>query len=997
MDTTTFLKKILPPEGHGYYCLADFRNGLKSPPQHRYTQSIDELVVMAQKGDAEERNVFHACATYVTNESRKQSNTAFMQSIWADLDVKEGEYASQKDACLSIMEFCAAIGLPQPMLVSSGRGIHCYWPLTAPIASADWKMLADKFAAVLARTGVRVDTTRTADQASILRPVGTHHRKAEPIQVKLLKDAEPIDLAAFAGPILTKFDDLGLIPPRSNTQQKSALSSGMDQEYPPSSGAVAADKCPAMAQVRDSQGDVDFPQWRNVNGVLKHCTDGPELAEAWSAQRQQTGHDKHDWNYQWQTWTTGPTSCDYMAKSCDACSSCPMRGKVTSPVQLGVTEEAPSVPVTVAAVAEDGVSVVQQELEPDLPKGFRWDGTYMSACVKRKDEDSGEWIVEWVQFCRMLIQVGSRVRDLDGTFAIEMDFYNHEGEPPRRALVPTASLADVKAIRKMACSYEAVPLGNSGTKHMTDWLIAEIERRRAKKQYIAVRPHLGWQDVDDVPRGQLTGEFVYGTEVLAPKQAPRLVHLSKKIPEKLRDQLGLKGDINAWVKQVNHVYNRPGAEAWQFAFAVAFGAPLVRLIGGMWHGIPYVMYGDTGTAKTTTALVATSIYGPPAAFSFAQQKQPSGDTLNATIAKMGAMCNLPFVLDELSGRSPEELQALLYAFANGLPKDRCAVDGSIVDNNAYWDTLAIATTNSDLRDSIKQIESPEIQEALKHRMVQVHLKADVFEKVFYDIEPVRDIENAIVNSHQGVVGRRYIQLLVDNMDQIQGAVRKARETYKIDDNDSSAERYHRYLVFTAIFGARLAAKAGLISFDIDALERWAKDTIIYQRREIHDWDANIAKFLASLQGRILVTKGYIQKRGNGSNSAANTERILAQPSGTTPVAARLATDSREFWVDNQYLRDWCTAEAVPYPKMFASLANGDYLVYSKDNPSSIERKYLCAGTTLVGGRSSAIQLRFDMVSFDETAPDNVVPMHRSTSTSSPTNRPEADTTTKGNA
>lgn len=982
MDTITFLQKILPQAGP--YCAAVFTNGLKAPPRHKYTNTIEDLAAYVLQVDARGLNVFHACASFLTTESRKQTNTAAMRSFWLDLDVKDGAYASQRDAAQAILTFCLDLGIPAPLLVSSGRGVHCYWPLTEDMASAEWKHVADTFALCLNNRGVMHDPTRTADQASVLRPVGTHHRKAEPIPVRLVKDAAPMQQDAFVIPVLTYASQHGLMAVRKDARPvMSALSAGMEVDYPPSSGETAATHCPAMAQMRDTQGDVGFDQWRGIIGVLKFCTDGEALAEQWTELREQAGRDRSDWQYQYSSWNAGPATCDQIAKSCEACGGCQFRGKVKSPIQLGYSEVAPSKPITVVeeTVVDNEVKEVEVQKEVDLPKGFRWDGAFLTRLVKAKDE-SGNEVVEWVPFCRMLVEVKNRVRDLDGRWGFLVLFHTHHGSKPVEAVLPTEVMADDRALFKALASYEAISLGKQGRQHMHTYITEELQRLREKRAQVSVFPHQGWQAVDNEHRGPMTGEFVLGDKVYRARQTPAVALLHESVYSDFRKGLGQQGNVADWSRQVNYVYNRPGAQPWQMAFAVAFGAPLVRLVGGLWHGIPYVMFGTTGTSKSTTAQVAASIYGKPDVM-FSVQYAKSGDTVNATIAKMSSVCNLPLVLDELSGRTQDELQSLLYALAAGAPRARCATDGSIIENRAYWDTMFLATSNTDVRELIKGIEDPVIQEAVKHRMVQVTLDKGQFEQVFAGINPARDIDNALITSNFGVAGPVYLQFLVNNLSAVQAKLRETMEAFKVDDRDSAPDRYFKWFVVTALTGAAIAKRLGLIDFDINALQEWARETIIHQRSDIHDWDLNIAAFFSSLQGRVLKTKNFVQMRGRPSV----IETPMDRPMGTTEVAARISVNDRQFWVDTAYMKEWAADNRLSYNKLVNEMVDRGYIipVPGAVRGAILHKKHLGAGTTAIVGRCSAVQIRYSKVypdedSVDMEAPDNVVPLQATSGT-----------------
>ena len=72
------------------------------------------------------------------------------------------------------------IGLPQPMVVSSGNGIHCYWTLTSPVGKDHWVKASTALRIALQENNVEIDTSKIHDPSMVLRPVGTHHKKQQP-------------------------------------------------------------------------------------------------------------------------------------------------------------------------------------------------------------------------------------------------------------------------------------------------------------------------------------------------------------------------------------------------------------------------------------------------------------------------------------------------------------------------------------------------------------------------------------------------------------------------------------------------------------------------------------------------------------------------------------------------------------------------------------------------------------------------------------------------
>ena len=202
MDTLSFLQKILPSQG--IYVLAAFRNGMDRSPAHYNCKTLEDLARLARKVDDAGVQVFHACASFaeerkvptkadpskLRNATRAADNVAFTRSQWLDVDVgPTKDYPTRKEAVQAVAELCRTLRIPAPMIVASGRGLHCYWPFTKDLPAKQAGIIGKSFHAALKAVGFKHDTSRTADLASILRPVGTHWRKEGEVEVALVRDA----------------------------------------------------------------------------------------------------------------------------------------------------------------------------------------------------------------------------------------------------------------------------------------------------------------------------------------------------------------------------------------------------------------------------------------------------------------------------------------------------------------------------------------------------------------------------------------------------------------------------------------------------------------------------------------------------------------------------------------------------------------------------------------------------------------------------------------
>ena len=270
-ETKHFLGRILPKEG--IYQATIIKNGRA---QNIPCASIAELAEEVLKRDRPGQNVFHACATYKDGSSRMATNSASMNAFWLDLDcgpekAKTGTgYETKEDALYALRAFCRAVELPRPMIVDSGGGLHVYWTLNAPISACRWKELADKLKRATKALGFLADQSRTADAASVLRPVGAYNRKYDPPRlVVLLRDAaSDVDPDQFE----TALDSFIAKPVRKQQSHQS----GLVEDTPRQRARLAS----MLACI---SADCAYEMYRDVVWALLSLgwEDAPDLAEAW--------------------------------------------------------------------------------------------------------------------------------------------------------------------------------------------------------------------------------------------------------------------------------------------------------------------------------------------------------------------------------------------------------------------------------------------------------------------------------------------------------------------------------------------------------------------------------------------------------------------------------------------------------------------------------------------------------------------------------------------
>lgn len=971
MDTLSFFRKILPSQG--IYVLAVFRDGRKAPA-HSTFSTIEAAAAAVTRMVARGQEVFHACASYaeklekpssfdpskMRDATRVTENAAFVRSVWVDVDVGEKkDYPYLRAAVEAVTRFCINAGIPRPMYVKSGRGLHCYWPLARDLPAEPARVLMESLHGAAQALGFRHDQSRTRDIASILRPVGSLWQKEEPYRlVKLLKDADPISPKDLLRPTL-KYRPAPVAAP---TNFGSEWDTGIKANYPPSSAERIVQFCNAVRIVADARGDVPEPEWRAMLGLVKHTVEGDAKAHEWS--QGHPSYDEDETQRKLDHWSTGPTTCEHFSGLSTACAGCAYKGKVKSPIQLGYSEELPPVAPEPEPVEEPIKAEVEEARQPLLapdalankmpqelffwPKGVAWDGRQLKKSFT--DEDG---VVTWIAFSTTLFYPFMRYRKEDGTWSVKIcALVNPEKGRWRTFEVDSKALSENQAFANAMGAYEIYAIGKLGKElmkaHAIDVVNALMHHDVETQTYNA----FGWHD----------NGFVIGNNKVT-KKGLEPVFLGSRVPPSADADFGRKGTTDEWAKLVDKIYNRPGAEPYQFLICAAFGAPLVKLADAdMWHGIPIALTGQGGLGKTTTCKVACSIFGDPRHFAISTNEQ--GSTMNALIQRVALMRNLPIVLDEMTGRSTQDLQGMLYALSNGKPKERSRSDGSLIGADLAWDTISFITGNMNITGMLAQLDKHKA-EATQLRCFEIPLPDDFNDTVFRGINAKDLIEGELLAKQYGAVGDEYLKFILAHKESVAKRLQKMRAGYAPSSQDETRERFYYDLIATAMMGGALAAKLGFIKFDLAALKKWAeahtKTLRASRAAQSYSPEDYFQAFLGDLHGRTVVTQYFKDARIHKNMEPEFVdERMVRDP------VARHAVKDRRFLVTVKAFSEWCNENNVNPSWLKDELDKRGYLRHRVGEGQ--DRMRIFKGTTLVSSISRCIEFDYDKIEGSGRAP-----------------------------
>ncbi len=355
MSTLQFLEAILPLEGTHF--LATMKVGVPGVTHHPFN-TLEDMANAVERFDKQAGvTVYHACAAYrepfvqvgEKKQFRTPSNLLAIKSFSIDIDCGPEKAAAGKGhptknhGAGMVLKFCKDTGFPEPLIVSSGNGLHCYWLLTTSITADEWKALASSFKAALAHFGVLADPSRTADAASILRPPGSHNKKRpENLKpVRVVRGAQAVDagvIVAALSNIINNFDVALTVsvplPVRGIARDVNGdLTTHLRPDVTAYVDGIAAG-CNQTKYFGATGCGGNEPLWRAMIGALHMAVDGAAKIHAFSSI--DPSYSQAETQRKIDSCIDKPTTCAHI-ESCNpaGCQGCPSKGKITTPLQLG--------------------------------------------------------------------------------------------------------------------------------------------------------------------------------------------------------------------------------------------------------------------------------------------------------------------------------------------------------------------------------------------------------------------------------------------------------------------------------------------------------------------------------------------------------------------------------------------------------------------------------------------------------------------------------------
>lgn len=428
--------------------------------------------------------------------------------------------------------------------------------------------------------------------------------------------------------------------------------------------------------------------------------------------------------------------------------------------------------MSVQLTAIEGGKKDRQQTDPLKPHIIsRKDGVYW--VTPKVDKESGEIISNESWLCSPLEVIGTGRDDKDQYLIIR---WLPIGEDiPTTAAVPLADIGEREGWRTLKAGGVNVTTKSTLRAILADWL-----QRSGSLEIWRVAQATGWQ----------CGAYIMPDgEIIGTPEKPVLFNGRSAAAAGYT----VKGTPESWRDSVARLAR--GNPSMMAGIGAALAAPLIGLAGADGFGIHF--YEQSSSGKTTTANIASSLYGEPDALRLTWFGTALGIANEAAAHNDGLM-----PLDEVGqGADPDSVAKSAYTLFNGVGKLQGAKEGGNRDLKR-WRTVALSTGEMDIETFIassgRKVKAGQLVRLLNIPLEKAHQHHET-----HNGKAHADALKDAYQHNYGAAGRYWIKRLADHQQQAVAAVREAESRWRSLIPADYGEQVHRVAARFAVLEAAL--------------------------------------------------------------------------------------------------------------------------------------------------------------------------------------------------
>lgn len=931
MDTLQFLQTVLPAQG---IYVAYTSKGLKKQGPYKQTYHDTLLGLIARGDEAKEDgwDAYFALATFAVKGTRKANDAFYLKSLFLDIDCGEGKpYLTREDGLRALISFCKKYNLPRPLMTSSGRGIHVYWPFTEEVPKADWQKVAWKLDSLLRENNFQVDESITCNAASVLRIPGTLHFKSEPRPVVLISDkCTPKPFSFYQTAIGEEVKEKQMFIQR----QADPVSQAILGSYTSSFKTILQKTnegvgCNQLADLIQNQATMTEPKWRAALSIAAFTEESEKAIHIVSRKHPQyTSEETEEKAAQ----IKGPYLCDTFERyNPGKCEGCVHRGVIRSPIALGRTvaessEEEESIVIDRPTGLTEGYE--QQYVIPKYPPPyFRGRNGGVFKKDSRKAVDGSQVETEKPVYHNDFYVVK---RLMDATLGECLVFRLH---------MPKDGVREFTLSNKAATSTEELrkSLAEQGiVVHKIDelksYVVAWVNYLQFQEKSGVTHLQFGWVKKEEVRQSFVVGNkefFPTGIEHSPPSSKTlEYIHYFTQV-----------GTLDGWKENMRFFSNKPNTELHKFVIGCGFGAPFMDFSAVRGLGV-HIWSALSGYGKTTAMLAGASIWGDP---SLLMMKR---DDSHATrFARTEVFKNICMWFDEMTNIGSEESSNYMYAIPNGLQRSR--MEGSSNKERwrgMPWSTIAVSTGNVKLSDKVR------MEKQLPNAEMRRLLEIEAIRGVKLAKEDTDELAKNILTNY-GHAHIPYLQWVMRNLEATEELWNQVRLKLDKEAELSFEDRFYSAGCASAITGLIIAKKIGLIDWDVPSVFKWLVGILKEATTAIAEARVDPLEVVGRYWAENFSNTLSIRSTEDSRKDKNELLEQIVMPDSTPRMALKLRYeyDLKTLYIAVDSFREWCGRHSIVYEPFVKSL------VKSKAR-AEIKSKRMAKGTRMNIPPTNAIVL-----------------------------------------
>lgn len=837
--------------------------------------ATSDLVSYCAWGSSRGANAYFAVAGYTVGPDGEARRTAacarWHRCLRLDIDVGATKpYKERREALVALLQFVERYRLPQPWIVDSGGGFHAYFAFDRDVTIDEWVPMAGRLRAACEEFGLQCDHTTTIDAARILRLPGTLNNKPEyvatgnPPMVRILQAGVATDPALVvahlphAAPLYTN-----AFVPAALRGRASELQANLHQPY---FLRDTLKQCPGLlAMLGDGGARAPEPLWKATLDLINKADD-PEEVKVRVARALSAGHHgftEEGFARKWQQvkqQNYHPPTCSRMAAAGMAeCASCPLRGRISSPLVLGrpvavppastpvmpppaptadppaVAPPSPSPAGGPAPVAAPVTSIRAGVFEIDASSVVRVHDGLLSSRIRIHEGKPCELIEEdqpdgtkQARLRRLLdykLLSVERMLDVQNARSVIVLAFEAEQDGVVKVEFDNKDFAEPKSFHNKMFAAGLYAKKRNVTdfvdKFMTEFL-SSLQRARAASQLAS---RCGWTDDFEA--------FVLGKTLYRRDGSTETIRAAIAAAE--IEGYHSAGDEAAWREAFNIALH--GGVDRQCVLALALAGPLMPFTG--LDGVMLNAYSpESGVGKSTLCDAALSIWGSPNVL-----RKDFRDTANATFKLASVMGNMPMVVDEFTNVEGKALSDYVYTITQGREKHRLTSDAKIAQSAGQrWCLAAIATSNNSIHEKLQDFRRDATAEAARVFEMRLH----PLNLPTHELGAVKQKLMALRHCY-GFLGPTLVRLFLSRpADYWREAVMSRVAKWDREASTSAGDRFRSAVCALIEVGAALGKALGF-DFDPAACERELR----------YHWTKQVSEFEAERKKPIDFVTGYV--------------------------------------------------------------------------------------------------------------------------------------------